>query len=106
MPTTLKDLVWQRRAIKEGWPVRREIRAAIVGELVADLRLDLLDEEVGDPGRDAISRVRCIVEMEGVNQQSDLDEAEAGGRLRGRRYPAPSSSVRRRAGGARRRWGV
>jgi hypothetical protein len=106
VPTSLKDLVWLRRAIKEGWPVRQEIRDAIVDELVGDLRLDLSDEEAGDFGRDAISRVRCIVAMEGVNQEIDLDEAAAEGRLRGRRRPARMPGLRDGPHASKQRWGV
>jgi hypothetical protein len=84
VPTTLSDLVWLRRAIRERWPVAPHVRQAIVDELDADLLSNIESDSPSDYGRAALSRVLCIVEMESVNQEIDLAERAA---LRGHAAP-------------------
>jgi hypothetical protein len=77
VPTTLFDLVKLRRAIREGWPVPLAVRQAIVEELYGDLVSSLEGDSNFDFGRFAISRVRCVVEMEGINQAIEIAERAA-----------------------------
>ena len=77
VPTTLSDLIWLRRAIREAWLVPAHVREAIVNELCGDLLAIPESGPAADFGREALSRLRCIIEMEGVNQSIDHAEYAA-----------------------------
>jgi hypothetical protein len=63
LSTTLADLVWLRRAIRENWPVPQAVRQSIVDELFAEVK--------ALNGRYLNSVVRTALAMEDANIQAE-----------------------------------